>query len=235
MFRKSSALARGAKLAAVAASGCVVLAACGPVQLGAAAIMGGQRISTASLATQVSDLTRSYHAEGSKAQLGFPVAQMPQQVLAWLVRFRVRETMASQQGIRVSVKQQQQAISEIEAQAHQGGQTATLTQLAVANGLPPDLISDLGVYQAIADALVNRLDGGHAPTSQTAQQALSQQFNKDQCLAAKSLHIKINPQYGRVDYTTLGIVAAPNTLSAPGASASPSASPSAAPRYVPPC
>ena len=81
MFRNSSALARGAKLAAAAASGCVVLAACGSVQMGAAAIMGGQRISSASLGTQVSNLTRSYHAEGKKAQLAFPVAQMPQQVL----------------------------------------------------------------------------------------------------------------------------------------------------------
>src|SRR5579859_6776339 len=188
-------LARGARLAAVAAGGCVLLAACGPVQMGAAAIIGGTRVSTASLTTQVSNLNRNYHAEGSKIPPGFPVSQMPQQVLGWLVRFQVRDALASREGISVSVRQQQQAIAEIEAQARSGGSRASLTQLAVANGLPPDMIPELGRYQAIADVLVRRLDGGHAPTSAAAQLALSAAFNKDQCLAAKSLNIKINPQY----------------------------------------
>jgi hypothetical protein len=218
--------------------GCVVLAACGPVQMGSAAIVGGHRITTSTLTTEVSDLSSYYNAHRGKVQLAFASSQMPQQVLAWLIRFQVRDEVARREGITVTAGDVQHAIEAIKAQAAQSGGTASLTDLAVANGLPPNLIgSALGRYQAIADLLVTRLDGGVNPTSQTAQQTLNNEFNHAQCMAAKSLDIKINPQFGRLDYNQLAIVASPNTLSAPGpgASPTPSASPQAAPRYSPPC
>jgi hypothetical protein len=216
---------------AVAAGGCVLLTACGPVQMGAAAIVGGQRITTASLATQVSDLSRAIQALGSRAPLAFPASQKPQQVLSWLVRFMVRDELGRQQGIRVSPGEAQRALRAIAAQAAQSG--SGLVRLAVANGLPPDMIPALGRYQAIATELVNRLDGGHAPTSAAAQQAINQQFQHAQCLAAKNLDIKINPQFGVVNYAVLDVVPAPATLSAPQPGAS--ASPSASPQVTPPC
>lgn len=237
MLRILSRQGRAAGLAAVAVSGCLALTACGPVQLGAAAIVGGQRISTSALTSQVADLTRAYHANTGKVQLAFPSSQMPQQVLAWLIRFRVREQLASREHINVTASQVQRAVAAISAQVRQSG-GATLTQLAVENGLPPDLISTgLGQYQAIQNALVTRLDGGNPSPSTAEQQALSRQFNHAQCLAAKSLHIRISPQFGRLDYSQLGIVPAANTLSAPepGASPSASASASAKPEYSPPC
>jgi hypothetical protein len=76
--------------------------------------------------------------------------------------------------------------------------------------------------------------GGAAVSSTAQEEALSARFNRDQCLAAKSLNIKINPQYGRLDYSELDIVAAANTLSAPGGAA-PSVAPSSAPQLSPPC
>lgn len=231
-------LGRAASLAVAVSGGCVALAACGPVQMGSAAIVGGHRITTSTLATEVSNLTSYYNAHRGKVQLAFAAAQMPQEVLAWLIRFQVRDAVASREGITVSAGEVQRAIDQISAQAAQSGGATNLTDLAVANGLPPNLISsDLGRYQAIADLLVARLDGGVNPTSQAAQQALDNEFNHAQCLAAKSLNIKINPQFGRLDYNQLAIVPSPNTLSAPGPgpSPTPSASPSAAPRYSPPC
>jgi hypothetical protein len=226
---------RAATLAAAVFGGCAMLSACGAVQLGSAAIVGGHRITTSTLTTQVSDLSGFYSANHRKVQLGFPASQMPQQVLAWLIRFEVRNEMASRQGLTVTPGDIQHAISEITAQAQQSG---NLADLAAANGLPPDLVdSGLGRYQAIADLLVARLDGGVNPTSQTVEQKLDTEFNRDQCLAAKSLDIKISPQFGRLDYSQLDVVAAANTLSAPEATPtpSPSASPSAAPQYTPPC
>jgi hypothetical protein len=226
---------RAAGLAAVALSGCLALTACGPVQLGAAAIVGGQRITTSTLATQVSRLTEYYNAHKTKVQLAFPASQIPQQVLAWMIRFQVRDQMARREGISVTPREIQRAIQQITAQAAQSGQTAGLTDLAVANGLPPDMINpDLGRYQAIEIALFDRLGGAKA-TSIAAQQALSSEFNRDQCLAAKSLHIKINPQYGTLDYSQLNVVPAADTLSAPEPGASASASPSAKPQLTPPC
>lgn len=226
---------RAAKLAIVAFGGCVALAACGPVQLGSAAIAGGQRITTSTLTSQVASLNDTYKSK--RLQLQFPASQMPQQVLAWLIRFRIRDELARREGITVSQGDVQNAINMLSAQAHGSG-GSSLTDLAVANGIPPDLVnSDLGRYQAIANALVARLDGGQQPTSTTGQQALQQAFNHAQCMAAKSLNIKVNPQFGRFDYAQEGIVASADTLSAPerAASPSPSASPSAKPQFTPPC
>jgi lambda repressor-like predicted transcriptional regulator len=225
---------RAARLAVVAFGGCLALAACGPVQLGSAAIVGGQRITTSTLTTQVADLSNAYHGGGGKLTISFPASQMPQQVLAWLIRFQVRDQLARREGITVTTGDVQRAVAAITAQVQQSG-GASLTALAVQNGLPPDLINTgLGRYQAIANALVSRLDGGNTHPTAAQQQALSQQFNRAQCLAAKSLNIKINPQFGRLDYTQLGIVPAANTLSAPG-TAVPTPSPSAQPQFSPPC
>ena len=79
--------------------------------------------------------------------------------------------------------------------------------------------------------------GGTLPSQSAAQQALQQQFNRAQCRASKSLDIKINPQFGMLDYSQITVVSAPPSLSATPASAapSPSASPSAKPQLTPAC
>jgi hypothetical protein len=200
--------------------------------MGAAAIVGNQRISTSALASQVSNLQQTVRAGKGKIQLQFPQSQAPQQVLAWLVRMRVREQMAIRNHVTVTPRQSQQALAAIAAQARQNGNGVTLAMLAAANGLPPDLLGQLGRYQAIETVLLNRLDGGKLPTAQAALQRLGQQINHEQCVAAKSLHIKINPQFGRMDYGQFSIVPAAVTLSAPQV---PSPAPTSSPLYTPPC
>jgi hypothetical protein len=202
--------------------------------MGAAAIVGNQRISTTSLADEVSSLSAGYQAYKNQVQLQYPVSEMPQQVLAWLVRFQVRDRLAQREGITVTPAQVQQALAAITAQIKQGGSTATLTEIAVANGLPPDMLNELGRYQAIETRLLDRLDGGKLPSATAAQQALLAAFNGSQCRAAKSLDIQINPQFGTLDYGTFAIVPATTTLSRPQSPAAPSPSASA-PRLTPPC
>lgn len=226
---------RAAGLAAVALGGCLALTACGPVQLGAAAIVGGQRITASTLTTQVSELTSYYNTHKPKVQLGYPASQTAQQVLAWLVRFQVRDQLAKNEGISITPGQIQRAIAGITAEEKQSGQTASLTNLAVANGLPPDLINPaLGKYEAIQVALISKL-GGSSASSTAEQQTLSNEFNHDQCVAAKGLHIKINPQYGTLDYSQLALVPAADTLSTPEPGASPSPSSTSKPQLSPPC
>ena len=222
------------KLAAAALVAGVAVAACGPVKMGAAAIVGNQRITTTSLAQEVSDLSNGYQAYKSQIQLQYPVSEMPQQVLAWLVRFQVRDRLAQREGITVTPAQEQQALAAITAQIRSSGSSATLSQIAVANGLPPDLLKELGIYQAIETTLLNRLDGGKLPTATASQQALEAQFNGSQCRAAKSLDIQVNPQFGRLDYGTFAIVQAQTTLSREQGSPAPSPSASA-PQLTPPC
>jgi peptidyl-prolyl cis-trans isomerase SurA len=233
VLRTLSRPGRKGALAAVALGGCLALTACGTMQLGAAAIVGNQRITTSTLSTQVSGLNRYFHAH--TVQLAFPASQAPQQVLAWLIRFRVRDQMAVLQHINVTNSDVQRAITAITAQERQSGSSANLTAVAAANGLPPDLVNpDLGRYEAIQTALITKL-GGTSSSSTADQQRIGNEFNRDQCLAAKSLHIRVSPQFGRLDYSQLALVAAADTLSAPEPGASPSPSPSTAPRFTPPC
>jgi hypothetical protein len=228
---RTSITVTAAVLAALA-----TLAACGPVQMGSAAIAGDHPISAATLTKEVASLRTAYQASKGSIQLQFPVSQAPQQVLGWLMRFRISEQMlvrfnisermAGRKGITVTSADSQRALASIAPSKVQ------LRQRAVANGLPPDLLPDLGRTLAIEAAIVDKLDGGTRPTSQSGLAALSREFGTRQCLAAKSLAIRVNPQFGRMDYSQLAVIPAPLTLSAPQGGAP---TPSPAPQLTPAC
>jgi SurA-like protein len=206
------------------------LTACGPVRMGSAAIVGNEGITTSTLTEEVGNLKDAYQASNGSVQLQFPMSQASRQVLTWLVRFRIRERMAARYGITVTQADTQRGRAAIAAQARQSN--TTLRNLAVANGLPPDLLPELGRWQAIQSALVRKLDGGKLPTSQSALQALMKQLNTAQCRAAKSLAIKVNPQFGTMDYGQLAVIPAPPTLSAPQGGVP---TPATKPQLTPPC
>ena len=222
-------------LTAAALAAALALTACGTVQLGAAAVTHTSRIPTATVSAEVSNLDAAYKADKAKVQLQFPASQMPQQVLSWLVRFRVREQMAARNHLTITPAETQSALASASAQAKQSG--VTLTDLAVANGIPPDQISELGRYVAIQNQLLDRLDGGTLPTASAALQTLGNQFNTYQCRAAKSMGIRVNPQFGQLDYSQVSVVPAPAKLAAAphSASPSPSASPTPSPQLTPAC
>lgn len=222
-------------LTAAALAAALALSACGTVRLGAAAVTNTSRIPTATVAAEVNNLDAAYKANKAKVQLQFPASQMPQQVLSWLLRFQVRETMAERNHLTITGAQVQQALASAAAQARQSG--VTLTELAVANGVPPDQLTELGRYVAIQNELLARLDGGKLPTASGALQALGTQFDRSQCLAAKSMDIQVNHQFGQLDYSQVSVIPAPNKLAAaPGtASPSPSASATASPQLTPAC
>ena len=220
-------------LTAAALAGVLMLSACGSIKLGAAAVSDNQRISSATVTAEVNNLNQAYQADKAKIQLQFAKSQMPQEVLSWLLRFQVREQMANRYGITVTQTQVQDALASISAQAKQSG--VTTRDLAVANGVPPDQLNELGRYVAIQDAVLNRLDGGKLPTANAALTTLSNKFDTSQCVAAKSLSIQVNPQYGALDYRSIGVVPAPNKLSAPPGKPSPSPTGTAAPQLTPHC
>jgi len=104
-------------------------------------------------------------------------------------------------------------------------------ELLVANGIAPYMKPDLGRYLAIQGDLLTRLNGGALPTQARAQ-ALGLEFNRRECMAAKSLNIQVNPQYGQLDYASYSVIPAPSTLSAP---TTPSPAPSPKPQLTPAC
>jgi hypothetical protein len=231
MRRNIVVLRTSMKVAAAVLAGGVAVSACGTIQLGAAAITGNSRISTSTLTSQVANLSSAYEADQAKGiKPQRPTAQKTQQVLTWLILFRVYDTMAAQQGISVTGRESQQALQPYATQAAQSH--VTLQQFFSAGAaLPPDLLPDFGQAAAIQTALVNRITGGTPPTTSSGQAAVSSQLGRDQCLAAKSLRINVNPQYGEFNYNGYMVVPAPPTLAA-----DPIPSPSASPALLlPPC
>jgi hypothetical protein len=219
------------KLAAVVLVGGLAVSACSSIQMGAAAFTGSNRISTGYLTAQVANLDSAYAADKAKGiKPQRPRGQEAQQVLTWLILFNVYDKMASQHGISVSSTQQQRALAAYAAQAQTNH--LTLDQYWSAGAaLPPDLLPRLGQAAAIQTELANQIDGGKSPTSSAGQAAVSAKLSRYQCLAAKDLGVKINPQYGEFDYTGFQVVPAPPTLAA-----DPTPSPtSTKPVLTPPC
>jgi hypothetical protein len=239
--RKDTAVLRTpVKMVAAALAAGAVLTACGSsaqVKLGAATLTSNGRISAATLSSHVANLNKYYEKYKGQIQLQYPVSQMPQEVLSWLIRFKVGDQMAARNGITVTPGQQQaelQAINESAKSSTTTGAPVPLTALAVENGLPPDMLGDLARYQAIQTMLVNRLDGGKDPGTQSGRQAITNEFNGYQCRAAKSLNIRVSPQYGQLDYTQISVVPLPSKLAAdPGPTPSPS--PSSSVQLTPHC
>jgi SurA N-terminal domain len=222
------------KLAAAALAAGLAVTACGSVRMGAAAIVGGQRITAATLSAQVNNLDAGYRKYQPRVQLEFPLSQMPQQVLGWMIRFRVRDELAARKHITITTADVQKALATITAEIKESDNGAPLAEAAVANGLPPDMLRDLGRYEAIETALLNRFDGGRLPTKSARLDALEARIDTAQCLASKSLDIKVNPQFGALDYAELTIVPARSELAA-APSPSPSPSGTAAPQLTPHC
>ena len=206
---------RGRRVAALGAAGlgaCAVLAACSPVQMGAAAIVGNQRITLSALDTQVSNLQAAVKPYGSS--LPITTAQEPSEVLAWLIRFAVMDQVATANNISVTDAQSQAGLSALASTAQSNGFSST-AELLVANGVSPQMFSQVGRWAAQETAYELKANGGAEPTSTAQQTTVTTAFTKAECTAAKSLNISVSPQFGRVDYTQFTIVPVANTLSQP--------------------
>ena len=165
--------------------------------MGAAAIVGNQRITMATLDTEVTNLSQTAQQYRSVVQLS--AAQETQETLSWLVRFKINEELASQ-GVTVSSSQAALALAQIYSAAKtqaqgQGVSNVTLPLILVANGIPPNMGNELGRYQAIETQYIKQLNGGQIPTAAAAQTATTAKLQRAQCVAAKSLQIQINPQF----------------------------------------
>ena len=223
-----------------AAGACALLAACSSVQMGAAAIVGNQRITQTSLDGEVSNLQQAVGQYGLTSQV--TAADMPKDVLTWLVRFHVTDRAAQDAGITVSQEEIQGTLKLFDAQERQSiqsqGQTYPgLTELLVLNGLPPDQETAFGKWLAEQSALTTQANGGKPPATQAEETTAVKQVNLASCKAAQALNIRVNPQYGQLSYQVdansgqgiYGVIAATDTLSRLSGQAS-SAPPTSAPQ-----
>jgi hypothetical protein len=214
--------ATAVKAAVAAAAFGGLIAGCAPVQMGAAATVGNDSISTSQLNAEVANLTKAAKPYSSTVHL--TAAQKPKDVLGWLIRFNVRDKLAARENINITSSQRDQALENIYQQAaqqaqQQGVSNVTLTELAVANGLPPNLLDELGNYQAVEIAYAERANGGKLPTATASVNAITKQFTTAECHVYQTDPVKVSPQFGRFNFTQSSVVAAPDTLSAAGGAA----------------
>ena len=211
----SVVLRRLVRVSAVVLGAGLLVTGCSPVKMGAAAITGDQRITIATLSTEVTNLSQAVKMYPGTVQLS--QQQETQETLTWLIRFQINDELARQAGITVTPAQEQAALAQIYAAAKaqaQGLSNVTLNLILAANGVPPNLSSQVGQYQAIQNQFVRQANGGTLPTTTPAQTAASAKLQQAQCLAAKNLNIKVNPQFGQLNYTQFQVVSAPNPVAA---------------------
>jgi hypothetical protein len=222
---------KAAVLTAAVAAACVAVSACGSVQLGAAAITGSTRISSATLTNEVANLNAAYvQDKAKKVSPQLPVGQETQQVLSWLITFQIYDRLAEQHGIHVTPLQvAEQRSRKLSGPAKQN--KLTVAEYVSAGGaLPPNLAPQLARLYAIESALEYRITGGKSPSSTAGQSKEVAAIDHAVCLASKSLSIRVNPQFGVFDYSNYSVVTTPPTLAA-----NPSPSKAAAVRTTPPC
>jgi serine/threonine protein kinase len=209
--------------AAVAATILVAVAAWAGLTLSgspgasAAAIAGNQRISVAALDSQVADLKTA--AKPYSGKLDLASADMPRAVLSWLIRFAIQDQVDAGDGISVSQSQIEQGIASINAQAAQAASQAGVSSQVVLldAGISPQMLPELGRYQAQETAYAEKVNGGKLSTTQAESNKVSATLSKAQCIAAKSLNIQVNAQYGRFDYASDSFeVVAPSPASTEG-------------------
>jgi hypothetical protein len=183
--------------------------------MGAAAIVGDQRITVATLDNEVTNLSNYLKVHPSPVPLT-PV-QQTQLTLTWLIRFQINEELAKQEGITVSEAQAEQAWTDISKRAKANAQAQGITNVTdslilAASGIPPNLKDEVARYQSIEDQFALKANGGTPPATQDQANAANDQLNKARCTAAKGLNIQVNPQYGRLDYSQYAIVPSEPTV-----------------------
>ena len=219
---KKSRLAAKVAAAVVATAGaCTLLAACSTVKMGSAAVVGDQRITAQALDAQVSNLQAA--AKQHRVTVQAP-GTVPQAVLGWMIRFDIRDKMASDAGITVDNKQIDDARKQLDdsqraAAAQTGARYTGLDAVLATAGIPPQMASDLFKYEAQEIAFVKQNNGGQLPSSQADVTKALSQVNAADCRAQKSLAIQVNPQFGQLEYDATNglynIVASGDTLSRP--------------------
>ena len=218
MRGQSPVLRRLIKVSAAALGAGLLVTGCAPVKMGAAAIAGNQRITIATLDTEVSNLSQAVKLYPGIIQLS--AAQQTHETLTWLIRFQINEELARQAGITVTTAQAETALAQAYAAAKanaqaQGVSNVSLNLILAANGIPPDRSFEVGRYQAIEDQFIQRANGGKIPTTTAAQAVTTAKLQRARCVAAKTLAIQVNPQFGQLNYAQYQVVSAPSTVSRP--------------------
>lgn len=186
--RRRSALVLSAALLAAAP----LLTACGDdSHPGAAAVVGGQRITVGQLQTRVNEVRAAQRAavtdDAQYEQVLASSGSLTRDTLHEMVLDKVLHKAAGTAGVSVTRKEVQQLRTGLEQQA--GGSKALETVWLQRYGVAPKRLDDNLRLQLEAQKLATTLG---TDTSQPA-------FWKALSSASKALHVDLNPRYGTWD------------------------------------
>ncbi|GAA0383640.1 lipoprotein [Acrocarpospora corrugata] len=161
------------------------LTACGPLQVGAAATVGDQRITSEQLDNGVRDFEAAMSAAKIPAdQVQLP-GTVPQAVLLQLANINQFTQVGLANGVVISE-------GEIDAFISQQGGKASVEQALLGRGVPPSSVRDWLRASISAQKMITELGGGTDEAATTAgQQKLG--------LEAEKIPVKFNPRYGNFD------------------------------------
>ncbi|MFK0285507.1 SurA N-terminal domain-containing protein [Streptomyces sp. NPDC090499] len=186
--RRRTALLLSAAIAAAAP----FLTACGSdAHPGAAAVVGGQRITVSQLENRVNEVRRAQRAavpdETQYQQVLASTSSLTRDTLYNMVLDKVLHRAAQDAGVDVTRAEVEQMRSGLEQQA--GGSAALQTAWLQKYGIAPKRLDDNLRFQVEAKKLAEALG---TDTSQPA-------FWKALAGASKELHVDLNPRYGAWD------------------------------------
>ncbi|GGN92895.1 lipoprotein [Streptomyces albiflavescens] len=190
--RRRTALVLSAALVAAAP----LLTACGSdAHPGAAAVVGGQRITVAQLESRVNEVRAAQKAATKdEAQYEQTVARtgtLARDTLHGMVLDRVLDRAAKNAGVGVTRKDTQQMRASLEQQA--GGAQALETAWLQNYGVAPAHLDDSLRTEVEAQKLAATLGVDMNTTEGKAT------FWKAMSVASKDLHVALNPRYGAWD------------------------------------
>ncbi|MGW6260632.1 SurA N-terminal domain-containing protein [Streptomyces sp. NPDC055085] len=190
--RRRTALVLSAAIVAAAP----LLTGCGSdAHPGAAAVVGGQRITVAQLESRVNEVRSAQRAatkdEAQYEQAIAKTGTLTRDTLHGMVLDRVLDRAAKNEGVTVTRKDSQQMRSALEQQA--GGSKALETAWLQNYGVAPRRLDDSLRTEIEAQKLAAALGADMNTTDGKAV------FWKAMSTASKQLHVDLNPRYGAWD------------------------------------
>ncbi|MFJ2959866.1 SurA N-terminal domain-containing protein [Streptomyces sp. NPDC087270] len=189
MVRRRTAVSTAA-VALLLASPALTACGSGPNRTGAAAVVGGQRVTVSTVQARVSDLRTAANGNPQAAQAVSGATQLPTQVLNVIVQTQVVDKALADKGLTVSAGEVQREYDAEVQQLAGGSQKSYEAGMLAQYGTPPDQI-DSYLHEKIAiTKIIAAL--GYQPGSDGGEKALEDYMVQ----TAKSLHVHINPRYG---------------------------------------
>ncbi|MEU2423878.1 SurA N-terminal domain-containing protein [Streptomyces sp. NPDC007851] len=177
--------------AAIAAAAPLLTACTSGAHPGAAAVVGGQRITVSQLENRVNEVRQAQRAavpdQAQYQQVLSATGSLTRDTLYNMVLDRVLHRAAQDAGVSVSRKEVEQMRTGLERQA--GGAKALQTAWLQKYGIAPARLDDNLRFQVEAGKLAQALG------TQTSQPA----FWKALSQASEELHVDLNPRYGAWD------------------------------------